>query len=159
MLILEKAKEQALVAVERAFRDALRPREFIRGTCYCQECLEHNRTMAAHTPATISLTELGNPGWDPMCFANEAAFAYFLPAMVRLAFEEPAYIDQLLFHLNCPDRPGPLTPPQAEALLQALRALSEAEEESVVTNLDVSYLKQAMKKLENLLSGHPERVT
>ena len=144
-------REEVLAAVAEAFREAPRPREFVWGTCCCEECREHNQTLAAHTPASISLQELGNPGWDPLCFANEEAFIYFLPAMVRLMFEDPYYIDQVLFHLNCPTRPGPLTGQQAGALVRALRTFREVEAQKLGEFLDEVAWEQAMKKLEQLI--------
>jgi hypothetical protein len=147
-------REEALAAMAEAFREVPRPQEFIWGTCRCDECLEHNRTLADHTPATITLQELGNPGWDPMCFANEQAFVYYLPAMMRLMFKDPYYIDQVLFHLNCASRPGPLTGEQARALVQALWTFLEVEEERLGEFLDEVSWEQAVKKLEQIMASH-----
>src|SRR5512138_3202270 len=104
----------ALAALREAFRDVPRPEGmFIHDTCLCCECQEHNTTLAAHTPGDITLAEFGSPGWDPMCFANEQAFAYYLPAMVRLAFEDTYYMGQLDFHLAIPGRVDALAPRHA----------------------------------------------
>jgi hypothetical protein len=149
-------REEALDAVAEAFGEVARPQEFIWGTCRCPECLEHNQTLADHTPATITLKELGNPGWDPLCFANEQAFLYYLPAMMRLIFEDPYYIDQVLFHLNCPNRPGPLTAPQAKALVQVLWTFLEVEEERLGKFLDEVSWEQAMGKLEKIMASFRE---
>ncbi len=149
-------KEEALAAVAEAFREVPRPQEFIWGTCRCEECLEHNQTLANHTPATITLEELGYPGWDPLCFANEQAFLYYLPAMMRLIFQDPYYIDQVLFHLNCSSRPGPLTVPQAEALVRALWTFLEVEERRLREFLDEVSWDQAIKKLEQIIVSHRE---
>ncbi len=140
--------DEAVANVEKAFGHVARPRRFIRGTCLCQECLEHDRTLAAHTPATITLAELGNPGWDPVCFASDQAFAYYLPAMIRLAFEPDYYVDQLLFHLNMPGRSDFLDSKQAKVLLDALWALFEAKGDRIAECLDEHDLEQALRRLE-----------
>ncbi|MGA1875261.1 MAG: hypothetical protein ACMUIA_06620 [bacterium] len=134
--------------VQEAFRDVCRPEEFVRGTCSCDECLEHNQTLAAHTPDNITMNELGNPGWDPMCFANDQAFAYYLPAMVRLAFEEDAYVDQLLFHLNSPGRLEILNDRQERAILDALWLLVDIQAARITWDLDYYSFDEAIKKLE-----------
>jgi hypothetical protein len=149
-------REEALAAVAEAFREAPRPQEFIWGTCCCEECREHNQTLADHTPATITLQELGNPGWDPMCFANEEAFLYYLPAMMRLMFEDPYYIDQVLFHLNCSTRPGPITGPQAEAVVKALWTFREVESKKLGEFLDEDFWEQAVGKLEKIMASPRE---
>jgi hypothetical protein len=48
--------------------------------------------------------QLGNPGWDPLCFCSEEGFIYYMPALVRLTLDTIAdpqrtYLDQMLFHL------------------------------------------------------------
>lgn len=115
---------QALHLLEDAFRDCPRPDGlFIRGTCRCEECEEHNATLASHTPQSMTLDDFGNGGWDPICMASDAAFLYFLPGMFRLAFEDDFfYIYQLLFHLGVPERVACLSAAQAKAVAAALRA-------------------------------------
>ncbi len=76
--------KEILESIHAVFLDAPRPERFIYGTCQCCECMEHNQTLASHTPETITLNELGNSGWDPICFANHQAFCCYLPAMIRL---------------------------------------------------------------------------
>lgn len=70
---------------------------------HCTECLEHDETLRNKDIETIGLEELGNPGWDPICFANTQGFKYYLPALVRLCIESTEknyYIDQFLFHIS-----------------------------------------------------------
>ena len=62
-----------------------RPVVFTRDPVQCPECSEHEATRSRITPLTISLTEVGNPGWDPLCFAANDAFRYFMPGLARLA--------------------------------------------------------------------------
>ena len=63
---------------------------------------EHDETLLAHTPETIGMNELGNPGWDPVCFATNEAFKYYFPAMVRLVLNgkgDSYYADQFLLYI------------------------------------------------------------
>lgn len=142
-----KRTEEAIAAARDAFRDVPRPTRFIRGTCACDECLEHDETLASHTPDTITMAELGHPSWDPMCAASDQAFAYYLPAMIRLALEE-GYWDQLLFHLNAPGRVDSLNREQARALLAALWVLAETKLDEIARTLDIYRLEEAIHRLE-----------
>ena len=51
-------------------------------------------------------SDLGQCGWDPVCFATDEAKAYLFPAMARFAMAPPLwsghdwYGDQFLFHLT-----------------------------------------------------------
>lgn len=144
--------DEAIAAVQRVFARVPRPEEFIRGTCHCDECLEHDLTLAAHTPASITLEELGNPGWDPMCFASDHAFRYYMPALIRLAFADEYYVDQLLFHLNSPGRVEAMTAPEAQAVQAALWALVENKGQTVLDNLNAQFIEQAIEKLEQRLT-------
>jgi hypothetical protein len=147
------AAAEALAALREAFRDVPRPDGlFIHGTCLCGECQEHNATLAAKTPDDITLAELGNPGWDPMCFANKQAFAYYLPAMVRLAFADTYYMDQLGFHLTIPGRVDALAPPHAAAVLRALWAWAEINLDKVADDWNATgeahRFEDALRRLE-----------
>ena len=142
---------EALKNVREAFRDFARPEGlFIYGTCRCEECEEHNQTLSSHTPENITLEELGNPGWDPMCMASDAAFAYYLPGMVRLAFEDSYYIYQLVFHLCLPSRLGNIGRAQAGALLIALRTWDEKNAGSKEEDCYRHDLDAAIKRLGSM---------
>lgn len=83
------------------FRTA-RPAHFTNYT-HCCECQEHDETLQGTDIDTIGMDELGNPGWDPMCFVTPDARKYYFPALVRLSLETlqgEGYITQLLFHLQ-----------------------------------------------------------
>lgn len=70
---------------------------------HCEECREHDETLRAATPDTIGIEELGNPGWDPLCFCSDHGIKYYFPALIRLCMdtvEEEFYFEQLLFHLQ-----------------------------------------------------------
>jgi hypothetical protein len=75
---------------------------------HCCECQEHDDTLRSTDIDTIGLEELGNPGWDPMCFATPEATHYYLPALIRLSLDtmnDEFYLAQFLFHLQW-DGPG-----------------------------------------------------
>ena len=71
---------------------------------HCSECAEHDQTLLGSTIDTIGLSELGNPGWDPMCFCSAEGIEYYFPALVRLSLDTASsadfYFEQLLFHLE-----------------------------------------------------------
>src|SRR5687768_6955562 len=69
---------------------------------HCCECAEHDQTLLASDVDTIGLNELGNPGWDPLCFSSAEGLMYYMPALIRLTLDtmdDHMYLDQLLFHL------------------------------------------------------------
>jgi hypothetical protein len=71
---------------------------------HCCECAEHDETLLAYDVNTIGIEQLGNPGWDPVCFISPEGFLYYLPALIRITLNTMAkpqeqYLDQLLFHL------------------------------------------------------------
>jgi len=71
---------------------------------HCCECAEHDATLLACDVDSISLQQLGNPGWDPLCFVSPEGFLFYLPALIRITLHTMAkpqerYLDQFLFHL------------------------------------------------------------
>ena len=71
---------------------------------HCCECAEHDEALLACDVDSISLQQLGNPGWDPLCFATAEGLLYYIPALIRLTLDtmdtpQERYLDQLLFHL------------------------------------------------------------
>jgi len=139
--------EEAMVLIRDAFDCVPRPELFIRGTCFCEECIEHNETMQAHTPEDITILELGNAGWDPICSANDQAFVYYLPAMFRLAFGPEDYTDQLLFHLDSPGRLDALDYEQAGAVLEALWVLVDIRGQEIAGTSAEWQLESIIEKL------------
>ncbi len=72
---------------------------------HCCECAEHDQTLRAFDVDSIGLEQLGNPGWDPLCFVSVEGLMYYLPAMIRLTVDTmyhpgQTYLEQLLFHLK-----------------------------------------------------------
>lgn len=73
---------------------------------HCDECWEHDETLRQSDVDSIGMEQLGNPGWDPICFCSVAGKKYYMPALIRLALttlEKECYLDQLLFHLAWDD--------------------------------------------------------
>src|SRR5262245_66457527 len=71
---------------------------------HCCECAEHDATLLAQDVNSISLEQLGTPGWDALCFASPEGFLYYVPALIRITLDtmtkpQERYLDQLLFHL------------------------------------------------------------
>src|SRR4030095_7043061 len=54
---------------------------------HCCECAEHDETLLAYDVNTIGVEQLGNPGWDPLCFATAEGLLYYLPALIRLTID------------------------------------------------------------------------
>ncbi|MCM3904904.1 MAG: hypothetical protein ND866_24675 [Pyrinomonadaceae bacterium] len=71
---------------------------------HCCECAEHDQTLSAADVDSIGLQQLGNPGWDPLCFSSAEGLIYYMPALIRLTLDtldnpRESYLDQMLFHL------------------------------------------------------------
>lgn len=78
---------------------------------HCEECYEHDKTLRQSSVRTIGLRELGNPGWDPICFSSAEGIKYYLPALIRLSLAtltDAFYLEQLLFHLDTGGKDGDL---------------------------------------------------
>ncbi|MGV7220377.1 MAG: hypothetical protein ACQ9MH_02480 [Nitrospinales bacterium] len=68
----------------------------------CSECAEHEETLQAHNPESIGLEQLGNSGWDPICYIIAEGYKYYFSALVRLAIndiDKLEYIDLFLYGL------------------------------------------------------------
>ena len=142
-------REQILSEVQEAFGQPRRPDMFIRGTCGCEECLEHEAEMQTFNPDNLPLDKLDNPGWDPICFASNEAFAYFAPGLVKLVLDHPDdYIQQFIFHAQQPERLAAFTPGQARALVHVLDFLVLHEAKALENNLVVDELNRTRGKLE-----------
>lgn len=89
--------------VKAAFALRRRPVHFTNFK-HCDECAEHDELLRSRDLDSLRFEDVGNPGWDPICFVSEEGFAYFMPALARLALAGRAdsndwYVSQLLFHL------------------------------------------------------------
>ena len=130
---------QVLEAIQEAFAGCTRPRHFTNYT-HCSECAEHDEVLRSRDVQTLRIEDVGNPGWDPICFISPEGFAYYVPALARLALAQPAephgwYGQQLLFHL-CSDgrgnqRIGVCTPEQRRSIVRLLHHIVETRAELV----------------------------
>ncbi len=74
---------------------------------HCCECAEHDELLRQYDIDSIGIAELGNPGWDPICFCTDEGKKYYMPALIRLSLEtiyDHFYLDQFLFHLESDGR-------------------------------------------------------
>jgi hypothetical protein len=139
--------EQALQDVEEAFAGVPRPARLNRGTCSCGECLENTAYFEAAAGRGLDIDRLGNEACDPVVVLSDEAFAYFLPSLLRVAMERPAYVDQLLFHLVMPDRANMLNAKQRTAVLRMLESFAERDE-SLLAAPALYRLDNALRLLE-----------
>jgi len=100
---LKEADDKVLATIDEAFGAARRPEHFTN-YAHCCECAEHDEVLRGRTREALKIEDVGNPGWDPLCFTSPDGIAYFFPALARLALAEPTrdfgwYANQLLFHL------------------------------------------------------------
>ena len=95
-------KNDVLAAIRQAFGSIGRPDQMCNNPRHCGECEEHEQTLQGVTPETVSLKEVGSPGWDPMCYASSITFQYFMPGLSRLALGAGMIItwSQFLFHIE-----------------------------------------------------------
>jgi hypothetical protein len=120
---------ELLGRIRAAFAPVARPARFTNRD-HCCECAEHDDLLRSRDLDSIVVEDVGNPGYDPMCFATDEAFLYYFPALARLALAAPVagrgwYFEQLLFHLTYEGaanrRLHAASPPQREAVLLFLR--------------------------------------
>jgi hypothetical protein len=128
-------KQKVLAKINEVFGNLPRPVQFVRNPSHCCECEEHEETLAKLGPETISMQEVGNPAWDPMTFASDACFQYFIPGLARLALGrgDEHYLDQFLFHLDS-GRIDEMNSAQKAALADFLWFVYETMPEEVDSN-------------------------
>jgi hypothetical protein len=122
-------------AIQQAFAKRRKPKHFTNYK-HCLECAEHDKVLCSRDIYSLRIEDVGNAGWDPICFISPEGFAYYLPALVRLTLAEPVephgwYGCQLLFHL-CSDgrrneRVLACTVEERRAIVAFLRHLVETQ--------------------------------
>ena len=138
--------------MREAFGYFQRPDTFIRGTCSCDECLEHEADMQKFEPANLPLEQLNNPGWDPICFASNEAFAYLMPGLVKLLLNHTRdYVQQFIFHIEQPERLASFTLEQASALMHVLDFLILHRAKTLEENFVADDLYRARESLEQIV--------
>ena len=96
--------QEVLNAINQEFGSCPRPEHFTDST-HCSECCEHDALLRSRDRESLDLSAVVNQGWDPICFITAEGFAYYLPALARLALSDPDatwgwYGSQLAFHLR-----------------------------------------------------------
>jgi hypothetical protein len=132
--------------------EAARPERFTDRN-HCCECAEHDDLLGSRDLDSLMIEDVGNPGWDPICFVTDHAFLYYFPALARLALDEPMsshgwYFGQLLFHLTYEGQANrrlmSASPRLKEAVLRLLRHVQSARSPLVIEYLCEDELKQAL---------------
>ena len=125
----------------------------VRNPGHCEECAEHEAAMQAVTPESVSLEQVGNPGWDPVCYLTDEAWRYFMPGLARLARGRDGeyYLDQFLFHLAS-GRINSLNEEQCRSLAAFLESLYDSMAE-MVEDSDARTLGHAMDLLEERMAA------
>ena len=127
---------EVLSLMASAFGRVPRPEHFTDYK-HCCECAEHDALLRSRDVTTLHFDDVGNPGWDPMCFISAEGFRYYFPALARLALNGHGsnwYIDQLLFYLGYSGKENRhlrfFSPPERNAVLMLLQhiSLSRAKE-------------------------------
>jgi hypothetical protein len=145
-------KDEIIAQVNQSFGNLPRPRMFIRGTCSCDECMEHEETMQSFALPDLPLDKLGHPSWDPICFASDDALAYLMPGLIRLVLNHTEnYVSQFLFHLDSPDRVVVLSKEQRRTLLLALDYLFMNETKALDNNMMIDDFIRVREKLEQTI--------
>ncbi len=163
---------ETLTQVREAFASAERPVRFTDRD-HCCECAEHDDLLRSRDLDSLTVEDVGNPGWDPLCFATDEAFLYYFPALARLALDDPDedhgwYLEQLLFHLTYEGTSNrrllAATPRQRDAVVLLLRHVQATRRTLVIEYLCEKELLQAIaawgtvtgESFESVLTGgHP----
>jgi hypothetical protein len=138
--MVDTARDAAVhAAVVDAFGSLPRPEHFTNHR-HCDECLEHDELLQQRTLESLSIEDVGNQAWNPITMCTPRAFAYWLPALARLALEpEPDNADWygyiILFELR---RDGPrnerwaaCSPDQRLAVTRLLEHLDATRSEPI----------------------------
>lgn len=141
-------RDEVLAAIDAAFREEPRPDHFVREPNHCEECADHEAVLQGTSRDTISLAEVGNPGWDPLSYVTDAAFRHLLPGLARLALGsgEDYYLDQFLFHLES-GRIDALNPGQARAVAILLDYGRETMADEIEDEMNTAELGRVMALL------------
>jgi hypothetical protein len=82
----QQTDEQILDLFEQAFGSLSRPEHFTNYR-HCDECWEHDEVLRGRTRETLAIEDVGSQAWNPITMTTPEAFAYWLPALARLALE------------------------------------------------------------------------
>jgi hypothetical protein len=147
------AAERILAEIDKTFQSE-RPAQMVRNPGHCDECAEHEDTMRAVTPETVSLDQVGSLAWDPVCYLTDETWRYFMPGFARLALGrgDDYYLDQFLFHLES-GRVACLNKEQCQAIAALLDHLFKAMAGEIEDNMDDKVLGHVMDLLKQRLAA------
>jgi hypothetical protein len=113
--------------------------------------MEHESVLQMLNPVDLPLAQLNNPGWDPICFASNDAFAYLMPGMVKLVLDHTGdYVQQFVFHVEQLDRLEAFTPEQAQAITHVLDFLVLHKTKELDDNDVIDDLFRTKEQLEQI---------
>ncbi|WP_395007472.1 hypothetical protein [Undibacterium sp.] len=97
-------KQSVLEEIDAVFGPVIRPKKFTVEDGD-PECMDHDALLKSRTRETLSLADVGNLGYDPLCECLPEGIAYFFPTLARFALSTPVdsfswYGGQLIFHLS-----------------------------------------------------------
>ncbi|MFE4108056.1 DUF6714 family protein [Almyronema epifaneia] len=126
----------------QAFASCPRPAHFTNYQ-HCCECFEHDQLLRSRDLETLAIADVGSPAWDPICFITPQGFAYYFPALARLALSAPDadwgwYGEQLFFHLVVDGSENRrwqfCTPQQRQAIAGLIEYLIETRTDLIEVN-------------------------
>lgn len=149
-------RDEVLAAIDAAFREEPRPAHFVREPNHCEECADHEAVLQATSREVISLAEVGNPGWDPLCYVTDDAFRHLLPGLARLALGsgDDYYLDQFLFHLET-GRINALNPAQAQAVAALLDYIRTSMADEIEAEMNAAEFDRVMVLLSEVTGPLP----
>jgi hypothetical protein len=152
-----------LELVRKAFSNCPKPEHFTNYE-HCDECQDHDDVLRSRDIETLAIKDVGNSGWDPLCYTSPQGFAYFFPALARLVLSEPAepfgwYGPQFFFHLTHDGQFSRFHPhfsrEQKEAVVALLRHISETRQNLVA---DYMYDEELRMAIDRWSPSDPTRV-
>lgn len=78
------AEVRALVT--DAFKSVPRP-DHLTDHTHCDECREHDEVLRGRDLDSLVISDVDSQAWNPITMATPQGFAYYLPALDRLALE------------------------------------------------------------------------
>ena len=141
---------EILTVIDATFGSYQRPEHFTDFT-HCSECAEHDALLRSRSRGELRTADVSNPGWNPICFVSNEAFAYLVPDLVRLALQ-PTKSDwsfpNLLFHLTNEDERNRyltlFTARERSALLAFLRHVAATRGPALETFLPTGAIAPAI---------------
>jgi hypothetical protein len=76
--------DEVMTAINEAFGGIERPEHFTNHS-HCDECWEHDELLRSRDLETLAIEDVGSMAWNPITMATPLGFAYYLPALARLA--------------------------------------------------------------------------